>query len=49
MLLELFNQIVDFWFVSAYLFKIESIPAYSDISFLIRSIRYKKNYKSKHS
>ena len=37
--------VVGIWFASVFLFKIRSIPAYSDVSFMIRLIRNKKSYK----
>jgi len=40
--------VIGIWFVSTFLFKIKSIPAYSDISSLVGLIKNKKNYKSKH-
>jgi len=40
--------VVGIWFISTFLFKIKSIPAYSDISCLVGLIKNKKNYKSKH-
>jgi len=41
--------VIGIWFASTSLFKVKSIPAYTDISFLIRLTGHKKNYKSKHS
>ena len=35
--------VIGIWFASVFLFKISSIPAYSDISFLLGLIRHQKN------